>query len=337
MSYSDYKETKSIVGKIMDKELTKIKIGVSSCLLGENVRFDSGHKKNQYLVNVLHNYFEFSPFCPEVAIGLGVPREPIRLVNDNDIIKCVGTRNTNIDVTNELISIANKQVSWHSEISGYILKKDSPSCGMERVKVYQPSSSKQSMPEKNGTGIYAHRLMTNFPDLPIEEEGRLNDLVIRENFIQRVYVYHRWQQLLATNFSLKCIQQFHATHKYIYMSHDQLALKKLGALLAEKNTDLAKLAKSYLSQTMKLLKSKATKSNHANTLQHIQGYLKKFISSEDKQELNETINQYRVGYVPLIVPITLLRHHFRKHPNNYIDRSFYLCPHPGELMLLNSL
>lgn len=317
-------------------EFFKIKIGVSSCLLGENVRFDSGHKKNQYLINVLNNYFDFLPFCPEVAIGLGVPREPIRLINDNELIKCVGTKNSDIDVTDKLTAIANEQTQWHEKISGYILKKDSPSCGMERVKVYNYSTN-NSIPERNGAGIYAQQLMKNFPDLPIEEEGRLNDLIIRENFIQRVYVYHRWQQLLSTNFSLKCIQQFHAKHKYIYMSHDQLSLKKLGTLLSSHPSDITELAKTYLSEAMALLKNKATKSNHSNTLQHIQGYLKNFISADDKQELNETITQYRKGFVPLIVPITLLRHHFRKYPNDYITQSFYLSPHPDELMLLNSL
>jgi len=320
---------------IPKKAFSEVKIGVSSCLLGENVRFDAGHKKNQYLSNVLSHYFEFLPFCPEVAIGLGVPREPIRLINEDNIIKCVGTKNTDFDVTNKLVSIANEQVDWHGKISGYILKKDSPSCGMERVKVYKPASPKQKIPEKNGTGIYAQQLINNFPDLPVEEEGRLNDLIIRENFIQRVYVYHRWHQMLSTNFSLKDIQQFHAQHKYIFMSHSQSALKELGALLAKNHPDITELAKNYLSQAMALLKNKATKSNHANTLLHIQGYLKKFISADNKQELNETIEQYRNGYVPLIVPITLLRHHFRKYPNDYIEQSFYLWPHPGELMLLN--
>jgi uncharacterized protein YbgA (DUF1722 family)/uncharacterized protein YbbK (DUF523 family) len=310
----------------------KIKIGVSSCLLGEKVRFDAGHKKNQYLINVLSSYFQFLPFCPEVAIGLGIPRESIRLINRGEVIRCVGTKNDELDVTDKLTSIANEQAHWHGQISGYILKKDSPSCGMERVKVY-----KSAMPEKNGTGIYARQLMNNFPDLPVEEEGRLNDLILRENFIQRVYVYHRWQQLISTSYSLKDIQQFHAQHKYIYMSHNQLILKKLGALLATKPSDIDALAKTYLTQAMTLLKSRATKSNHANTLKHIQGYLKKFIDADDKLELNETIEQYRMGYVPLVVPITILRHHFRKHPNDYINESLYLCPHPGELMLLNSL
>jgi len=310
----------------------KIKIGVSSCLLGENVRFDGGHKRNQYLLNTLSQYFDFHLFCPEVAIGLGIPREPIRLVEQGELIKCVGTKNDTLDVTEQLQDIANQQSNWHSEISGYILKKDSPSCGMERVKVY-----KKDMPERNGTGIYAKQLMQNFPDLPIEEEGRLNDLILRENFVQRVFVYARWQQLASNSLTISNIQQFHAQHKYIYMSHNQLALKELGALLAKPCTDINALAKSYISQAMTLLKTRATKANHANTLLHIQGYLKKSISQDDKQELNDTIAQYRHGFVPLIVPITLLRHHFRKFPNEYITHSFYLCPHPSELMLLNSV
>ena len=316
----------------MNNELIKIKIGVSSCLLGENVRFDSGHKKNNYLVNVLSHYFEFSPFCPEVAIGLGIPREPIRLVNDNDVIKCVGTKNADIDVTEQLLDVANEQQHWQQELSGYILKKDSPSCGMERVKVY-----KSSMPERNGIGIYARQLMANFPNLPVEEEGRLNDLIIRENFIQRVYIYHRWQQLTASSFGMADIQKFHAQHKYIYMSHDQLGLKALGRLLAEQHSDIDLLAKEYLSQVMLLLKNKATKQSHSNTLQHIQGYLKNFISADDKAELVEIITQYSDGLLPLIVPITLLRHHFRRFPNEYIMDSYYMKPHPKELMLLNSL
>ncbi len=317
---------------MMETDTNKIKVGVSSCLLGDKVRFDGGHKQNQYVINTLSHYFEFIRFCPEVASGMSIPREPIRLTLQNEEIKCVGTKDETLDVTDRLKNIADEQISWQSQISGYILKKDSPSCGMERVKVYSGS-----MPERNGVGIYAQKLIDNFPNLPIEEEGRLNDMVLRENFIQRVFVYARWQQLTSTTFSLNDIQQFHAQHKYIYMSHDQTLLKTLGALLAQPCENITSLAQSYISQAMLLLKNRATKSNHANTLQHIQGYLKKHISQDDKQELCETIAQYNHGYLPLIVPITLLRHHFRKYPNEYISNSFYLCPHPSELMLLNSV
>ena len=165
-----------------------IKIGISSCLLGEKVRYDTGHKKNQYIVNVLAQYFQFISFCPEMDIGLGTPRETIRLVDVDNVIKCVGTKTIDLDVTEKLTESAQQQKSWHAQLSGYILKKDSPSCGMERVRVY-----KGNMPERNGTGVYAKQLIKNFPYLPIEEEGRLGDPIIRENFIQRVFIFHRWK------------------------------------------------------------------------------------------------------------------------------------------------
>lgn len=311
----------------------KLNIGISSCLLGENVRFDSGHKKNAYITSVLADYFEFRPFCPEVSIGLGIPRETIRLVDIDDNVRCVGSKTTDLDVTDQLHESAEKQKNWHQELCGYILKKDSPSCGMERVKVY-----KGDAPTRRGVGLYAQRLMQNFPNLPVEEEGRLEDARLRENFIQRVYIYSRWQTLVSQKLSLASLQNFHAQHKYIFMSHNQLKAKELGALLADTTSShIETVFDNYLNNMMVLLKVIATRNNHVNTLQHIQGYLKTHLDSDDKQELHAAINEYRKGLLPLIVPITLLRHHFRRHPNTYITNSFYMQPHPGELMLLNNL
>ena len=320
------------MNKVIAVNSTNIKIGISSCLLGENVRFDGGHKKNQYIINTLNNYFDFCAFCPEVAIGLGIPREPIRLIEQDDQILCVGTKNPTLDVTEPLTKIADEQTGWLADVSGYILKKDSPSCGMERVKVY-----KNDMPNRAAQGIYARRIMKNFPNLPIEEEGRLNDPVLRENFIHRVFVYDRWRQLSKKALSIQVLQNFHAQHKYIYMSHNQQCAKTLGNLLAKPFDDISLLAQTYITETMTLLRTRASKLNHANTLQHIQGYLKKHIDQQDKQALRDSIEQYRLGFLPLIVPITLLRHHFNKFPNPYITDSYYLNPHPSELMLLNSL
>lgn len=318
----------------MNREsLGKIRIGISSCLLGEKVRFDSGHKRNAYINGILSNFFEFTGFCPEVEIGLSIPREPIRLVTLNDKVHCVGTRNPDLDVTEDLYRSADEQQFWHRQLCGYILKKGSPSCGMERVRLY-----KGDIPDRIGVGLYAERLMQNFPDLPIEEEGRLEDPVLRENFIQRVYIFSRWQKLMAQAVSMKSLTLFHAQHKYIYMSHDQSMARQLGSWLAENHkTDLDTLTTQYLSKMMTLLKQRATRKNHVNTLQHIQGYLKNHLDADDKQELTANIKQYREGLLPLIVPITLLRHHFRRHPNNYISDSYYMQPHPSELMLLNSL
>jgi uncharacterized protein YbgA (DUF1722 family)/uncharacterized protein YbbK (DUF523 family) len=313
--------------------LEKIKIGISSCLMGEKVRFDSGHKRNAYINGILANFFEFTTFCPEVEIGLSIPREPIRLVTLNDKVHCVGTRNPELDVTEDLYKSADEQQAWHRQLCGYILKKGSPSCGMERVRLY-----KGDIPDRIGVGLYAERLMRNFPNLPVEEEGRLEDPVLRENFIQRVYIYSRWQNLMEQAISMKSLTLFHAQHKYIYMSHDQSMARQLGSWLAESHkTDLDTLTTQYPLKMMTLLKRRATRKNHVNTLQHIQGYLKNHLDAGDKQELTTNIKQYREGLLPLIVPITLLRHHFRRYPNNYISNSYYMQPHPAELMLLNSL
>jgi uncharacterized protein YbgA (DUF1722 family)/uncharacterized protein YbbK (DUF523 family) len=318
------------------EELHKIRIGISSCLMGENVRFDSGHKKNAYVTGILTDYFDFSPFCPEVSIGLGIPRETIRLVNVDNEIRCVGTKSADLDVTEKLYQSAEDQKGWHAELSGYILKKDSPSCGMERVKLYK-GVEKGLMAEKTGIGLYAKRLMENFPYLPIEEEGRLGDARLRENFIQRVYIYARWQAMEQEGFTIAGLQAFHAQHKYIFMSHNQNLSRTLGASLANSTQEIGNLALEYLASMMTLLKSTATRKNHMNTLQHIQGYLKSDLDAGDKEELRATIEDYHKSLLPLIVPITLLRHHFRRHPKGYIENSYYLQPHPGEMMLLNHI
>ncbi len=310
-----------------------IPVGISSCLLGEEVRFDGGHKNSPYINQTLGLYFRFKPFCPEVDIGLGIPREPIRLVVAEDQTRCVGTKSSELDVTDKLIASADSQQDWQGKIFGYILKKDSPSCGMERVKQYRNGSV-----ERTGIGIYANRIMQNFPNLPVEEEGRLGDPILRENFIQRVFIYHRWGQLIGSGLNWESLTRFHGRHKLILMSHNQDMARELGRELSGSYTeDIHEYAEEYLTRLMGILKIKATRGNHVNVLQHIQGYLKKHLDKEDKRELTESIEQYRLGYLPLIVPITLLRHHFLKYPDDYIEQSYYMHPHPQELMLLNSL
>lgn len=311
----------------------KIKIGISSCLLGHEVRYDGGHKRHSYIESTLGQYFEFMPFCPEVDIGLGIPRPPIRLEWNENSIHCVGVKDPQQNMTERLKKSANKQKHWHLTISGYILKKDSPSCGMERVKIYR-----NNMPERTGTGIYAEQMMKNFPDLPVEEEGRLGDSKLRENFIRRVYTFHRWREMLNNKISVKSLMDFHAKHKLIIMSHNQNAAREMGRLLADLNPDnIEHVADQYLHNLMQTLKIIATAGNHVNVLQHIQGYLKNKLDSDDKHELAETISRYGKGNLPLIVPITLLKHHFRKNPDPYIDDSYYMSPHPQELCLLNNI
>jgi len=311
-----------------------IRLGVSSCLLGQEVRYDGGHKRNAYVLNNLSRYFEFVPYCPEVAIGMGVPRPPIRLVRANDGIHAVGIDDSSMDKTDALRDYGFEVAGQLQNIAGYILKKDSPSCGMERVRVFD----KNNVPAKTGIGIYAATLMECHPNLPFEEEGRLMDPVLRENFIERVFVYYRWQQMLAEGLSPSALVEFHAAHKFNILAHDDQAYRYLGRLVADAGKEhLHSLGSSYVDILMQALKKPATRKRHTNVLMHVMGYLKDYIDSDDKQELLEVLEKYRLGQVPLIVPITLLKHHLRKHPQPYIDQQYYMNPYPEELMLRNSL
>jgi uncharacterized protein YbgA (DUF1722 family) len=237
------------------------------------------------------------------------------------------------DYAPALAAAADAQAEWLQQMSGYILKKDSPSCGMERVKVYT-----KGMPERSGVGAFAARVMERFPELPLEEEGRLGDSVLRENFIQRVYVYDRWKRLLASGLTLKKLLDFHARHKLILLSHCQKTYRQIGPQLAKvTKDDVATFAGHYICELMSALKKPASRGNHVNVLQHVQGYLKHELTAEDKAELNELIANYLDGTVPLIVPITLLNHYFRKFPDEYINRSWYMHPYPAEMSLQNAI
>lgn len=314
---------------------TKIPLGISSCLLGQKVRFDAGHKHNSYITQTLGEFFSFEPFCPEVSIGLGTPREPIRLVStgEDGSVRCVGTKDPALDVTEDLTECGKAQAPWVKGVYGYIFKKDSPSCGMERVKVYNKSSAR-----RDGRGVYAAQIIDTFPNLPVEEEGRLGDARLRENFVKRVFVYKRWRDLLDGKPKKKDFVDFHAQHKLIYMSHNQTKTRALGRIVAQIGEhDLPSFCDTYLAAVTELMRKPATQRNHCNVLRHMQGYLKRKLDAEDRAELDQMIEHYRLGYIPLIVPITILRHHFRKYPDPYILDSFYMNPHPRELMLQNQL
>ncbi len=312
----------------------RIPVGISSCLLGDRVRYDGGHKRHSYVTDTLGKYFAFQAFCPEVEIGLGIPRKPIRLSRAADgEIRCAQVADPSVDHTDALRDCLIERKDWASRLCGYILKKDSPSCGMERVRVWQGE-----MPQRDGSGIFAAALMSELPWLPLEEEGRLGDPVLRENFIQRVFVLRRWFALREDGLSSAALTEFHARHKLIIMSHDPGKYLALGRLLAEAGkADLAQVADEYLSRLMQLLKVTATRGKHVNVLQHVAGYLKKSLAADDRQELAAAIEDYRTGLVPLIVPITLLNHFFRKFPNFYIAASWYMNPYPAELILRNQL
>ncbi|MCP3669331.1 MAG: DUF1722 domain-containing protein [Gammaproteobacteria bacterium] len=232
-------------------EQGRVTVGISSCLLGEEVRYDGGHKYNQIIVDTLSEYFRFVPFCPEVDIGLGIPREPIQLIDDGDTTRCVGTKTTSLDVTERLSSSADSQKEWQKDIFGYILKKGSPSCGMEQVKLLQDGRV-----ERFGVGVYANRMMQNFPLLPVVEEGHLGDTALRESFIQRVFVYRRWEQLCQSGLSWASLAGFHTLHQPILMSHDQAVTLSIGYELSESAvTDVDVYAAGYITRVMSILKN----------------------------------------------------------------------------------
>ncbi len=309
-------------------------VGVSSCLLGHPVRYDGSHKRHAYIHDHLSKYFEFRPFCPEVLAGFGTPRPTIRLAPATHGLRVVEVARPTVDLTAALRQASREILSHCEDLSGYLLKKDSPSCGMERVRVYPATG----VPQKNGTGIFAAELMRQFPALPVEEEGRLSDPVLRENFIERVYVYHRWQQLIRRPLTAENLIDFHTRHKFLLLAHDERCYRALGRALADlTKQDLKDFAQTYIAQLMTGLKQRATRKTHTNVLMHISGYLKNSLDRDAKKELAEILDNYRRGLVPLVVPLTLLKHHFRAAPHPYIQAQYYIDPYPETLMLRNQV
>lgn len=314
--------------------MTNITLGISSCLLGNEVRHDGGHKRNVYVTSTLSEYFSFRPYCPEMSIGLGVPRPTIRLTRSGECVRLTGSDNPDLDVTYDMNQWSDGAIRGMHDLSGFILKNKSPSCGMERVRVYEGNS----MPARDGAGLFASALLKTMPWLPVEEEGRLNDSMLRENFIERVFVYYRWQQMTNHAFSVSDLMEFHQRHKFILLAHDETEYRKLGPLIASANkSNIKQIADEYRLRLMTRLKERSSRKRHTNVLMHVMGFLKNKISSDDKQELIEIMDNYRHGKVPLIVPITLMKHHLRRYPDEYISRQYYMTPYPEELMLRNMI
>jgi uncharacterized protein YbgA (DUF1722 family)/uncharacterized protein YbbK (DUF523 family) len=312
------------------------KIAISSCLVGHEVRFDGGHKQFLYATESLATYFDFMPLCPEVAIGLGIPRPTIRLIKgENGTTEAVSNADRTLRYTEALSAYGRKMAPALHEVSGYILKKDSPSCGMARVKVYQ---NNDGPPDRTGVGIYANEIIKAYPNLPIEEEGRLNDTRLRENFMERVFLYHRWLQLMAGGVDSNALVKFHTVQKFAVLAHDEPAYRELGRIVAGTSTsDIEARCMEYISLLMRAMKVLTTPKKHANVLTHIMGFFKDSLAAEDKAELLRLIDAHREGLVPVIVPITLINYFRKRHPNAYIDGQSYLEPHPPELMLRNML
>lgn len=312
----------------------RVVVGVSSCLLGEKVRFDGGHKRDNYLCDFLANYVDFFPICPEIAIGMGTPRPAIRLTGNPKNPNLVAVKNPENDYSEAMIHFSQNTMPKLTGLSGYILKSKSPSCGWKRVKVYQEKGRAPLI----GQGVYAKILQETYPALPIEEEGRLNDPHLRENFIERLFIYKEWQELEEQGLTPQGLIAFHTRHKLTLMAHHPLSYQKLGKKLSHIDTDnLEPFASDYIHELMKAMTYIATPKKHANVLQHCMGYFKRELGTGDKEELLITIENYRSGLLPLIVPLTLIKHHLRHFPQAYLNLQSYLSPYPEELMLRNHI
>jgi uncharacterized protein YbgA (DUF1722 family)/uncharacterized protein YbbK (DUF523 family) len=311
----------------------EIRIGISACLLGQNVRYDGGHKKDAFLTGQLARFVTFVPLCPEVEVGMGVPRPTIRLERVGGEIRLRDPKH-DVDHTAAMRRWAEARVATIERLglSGFVLKKDSPSCGMERVKVH----SGKGPGVRDGVGLFAEALMRRMPLLPVEEEGRLNDLALRESFVERVFAHRRLATLFSRRWTLGDLVQFHSAEKLLLLAHRPAAYQTLGRLVAgPKRLPRAEVARAYGEAYTAALRTPATRGRHANVLQHMAGYFKDRLVPAEKAELRDTIADYRRGLVPLVVPLTLLRHHLRLHGASYLEGQVYLEPHPKELMLRN--
>ncbi len=311
-----------------------IRLGVSTCLLGEPVRYDGGHKLDRYLVNTLGVYVDWVPVCPEVEMGLSTPRESMRLIGDPTAPRLIAPKSGH-DYTDQMLAWAQERLEQLAAIKlhGFIFKKDSPSSGLFRVKVY----NEHGMAQRNGTGMFPREVINRFPLLPLEEEGRLNDMPLRENFIERIFAYYRWTELLENEPTPGGLVKFHTAHKLTLMAHSPVHYQEMGRLVAQAGTiRWDELSDTYGRQLMEGLKVLGKPGKHVNVMQHLMGFLKNHLSTEDKAELLDLIEDYRQGLVPLVVPLTLLKHHLNRHPvPDWVHQQVYLNPYPKELMLRN--
>ena len=313
---------------------TKFKIGISSCLLGNPVRWNAGHKLDRFLTNTLGQFVEYVPVCPEVEAGFGVPRESVRLVGDPENPRMI-TFKSKKDLTDQMTRWAKKRVKQleKEDLCGFIFKSDSPSSGMIRVKVY----SEKGMPRKVGVGMFARAFMDHFPRIPVEDDGRLHNPAIRENFIERIFSLKRWRDITAKSPRIGKLVDFHSRNKLLLLSHSQKHYRLMGKLVANgKALPPRELFDQYEQLLLEALALKTTAKKNNNVLQHLMGYFKKQLAADEKQELLEVFELYRKGYVPLLVPLTLINHYVRKYDQPYLKIQTYLNPHPVELKLRTS-
>ncbi|MEG3638905.1 YbgA family protein [Magnetococcus sp. PR-3] len=308
-----------------------ITLGVSQCLLGNEVRYDGGHKHDRYITHILSDHFQLKSLCPEVEAGLGIPREPMHLQQAEPTPRVISIR-TLRDLTAPLTQWSEQKAASLAQqrLCGFIFKSKSPSCGMQRVKQY----TDQGMPVNSaGVGVFAQAFMAHNPMVPVEEEGRLRDAALRENFIERIFVYDRWLSLVESEGEVQALVDFHARHKFLIMSHDPVQMRALGKMVG-KASKLASFEK-YGQVLMSALTKRATVKKHVDVLFHLMGFFKKELSADEKAELIELFEHYHQELIPLIVPVTMVNHYVRKFKVSYLAQQWYLHPHPAELKLRN--
>lgn len=312
---------------------SRLRLGVSSCLLGRKVRFDGGHKRDAFVVDSLGQFVDFVPVCPEAESGLGVPRESMRLVRQQDAVRLL-TVKSGRDQTDAVTRWTVRKVRdlTDEELCGFVLKKDSPTCGLERVRVYGSSG----IPQRTGRGLFAEALVARFPNLPIEEEGRLTDPHLRENFIERIFAYDRLRQLFRSRWTVGDLVAFHTASKLTLLAHVPATYQRLGRLVAHaRSLPRQEVRDHYARDFMAALAVVSTRGRHVNVLEHMLGYFKQSLDEESRSELRDLIKRYAAGTVPLVVPLTLFKHHIRRLDISYLKGQVYLDPHPAELMLRN--
>ncbi|UAY97515.1 YbgA family protein [Dickeya dadantii] len=310
-----------------------IPVGISACLLGNPVRFDGGHKRLAFAVEQLAPYFHFEPVCPEMAIGLPVPRPALRLVkSDEGGLRLLASNGSGLDVTDQMAAFSAEKAAQLAHLCGYIVCAKSPSCGMERVKIYDAG---QQNARKSGVGLFTQQVRETLPWLPVEEDGRLHDPALRENFIARVYALHEFNQLWKKGLSRGALMGFHSRYKLLLLAHSQPEYRELGPFVAAMDQwdSLEAFAEQYRLRLMRLLSHPASRRNHTNVLMHVQGYFRRQLTAGQRQELTQLIDRYRQGMQPLLAPLTLLRHYMTEYPDAWLAQQRYFDPYPEALRL----
>jgi uncharacterized protein YbgA (DUF1722 family)/uncharacterized protein YbbK (DUF523 family) len=311
----------------------RIPVGISACLLGEKVRYDAQHKRSAFCNEVLSQYFEFQPFCPEMAIGLGAPRPTIRLVGQPGDLRAIQATETPRDVTDDLALYADTVLSQQTQLCGFVFTEKSPSCGLFRVRAY---NGKGNTLNDSSRGVFARRITERWPLLPVEESGRLNDVDLCENFVLRVYAFHEWHNTVLPSVTPHVLIRFWSSYKYLVLAHDEKTYRQIGPRLANLAVDnFPALANEVFEMLMRALEKPSTRASNTNALQHLRGFIKNSIDDVEKQTINTLINQYRAGHVPLIVPLAMLRHLLARYPDAYANDQRFLNPYPDALGLRN--